>query len=202
MGTTYFVANSAKQQYFDPDHTGGSENTKRSGILWGLSGHALAQLLLPEADLGFYLESWIGDPLVLIGDDGQPNDIEMLKPLQQSPDQDAYHLVIEQFDNISINLISQLCKRGCVLDHFLDLAEAHYCAFVNLAHTILYLGARHVETQFIARFGADWPTRYHETLKAEPWHYPLPMTPESKGVRGPNVLRAVDVLRPGETGKS
>ena len=194
MGTTYFVANSSKRQYFDPDYVGGSENTDRSGILWGLSGHALAQLLMPKCRLDFHLESWIADPLVLIGDDGEPNAIEQLIPFQETPDQDAYHIVTEQFDNITLNLIALLCKRDDLMQSFLDHADRHYYAFVNLAHAIMYLGAAHIESAFVNRFGTDWRGRYNETLKSEPWHYPLPMTPESKQVRGPHVLRAVDVI--------
>jgi hypothetical protein len=194
MGTTFFLANIAKRQYFDPSDAGGAENTKRSGILWGMSGHALAQLLLPDADLGFSLESWIGDPLVLVGDECDPNTIDLLKPFQDTLDQDSYHIVTEQFDNISLNLIAHLCKRREPFHHFLDVAVQDDGAFVNLAHTILYLGAKHIELGLIARFGADWRDRYHEILKAMPYHYPLPLTPESKGRRGPHVVRAADVL--------
>ena len=184
MGTTYYVANSAKRQYFDPGWVGGwEETTKRSGILWGLSGHALAHLLLPDITLEFYLESWIGDSIFLVGDDSEPNSIVPLKPFQQEADQDAYHIVTEQFDNISLNLIAHLCKHSCVLDYFLDDADQNYYAFVNLAHTIMNLPCPHIEMPFVRRFGTDWRLRYIECLKAEPWRFPLPMTPESKRSR-------------------
>jgi len=194
MGTTYFVANTAKRQYFDPGHVGGSENTKRSGILRGLGGHALAQRLLPDADLHFHLEPWIGDPLVLVGDDAEPSEIELLKPFQRSIE-DAYHIVTEQFDDITINLIAHLCTRPFILEEFVELAEKEYHVFLNLAHAVTYLRAPHIEIELEKRFGKDWRKRYYEILKAEPFHYPVPMTPETKQTPGPHVLKAVDALK-------
>ena len=195
MGTTYFVCNSAKRQYFDPDGMGSGENSKRSGVLWGLSGHALAHLLLPGAELGFHLTSWIGDPLFLVGDNVEPNTIDHLRPFQQGPDQDAYHIVTEQFDNITLNLIAYLCRNRIQLEHFLNDAEQWPHTFINLAHTIAHLSADDLERGFTGRFGLDWKNRYYETLKQEPWHYALPMTPETTATPGPKIIRAVDVLR-------
>lgn len=195
MGTTYLLTNCSKRQYFDPNQFDGAENTKRSGILWGLSGHALAQLLLPQCRLDFHLEPWIGDALVLLGDDCEPNSIELLKPFQATADEHAYHIATEQFDNITLNLVAVLCKRDNLMEHFLDNAEQHYHGFVNLAHIIMYLGAFHIELAVVNRFGKDWRDRYHETLQSEPWHYPLPMTPESRNTRRSHVLRAIDVVR-------
>ncbi len=195
MGTTYFVANTTKRQYFDPGSINDVENPKRSGILWGLSGHALALLLLPDCRQDFYLESWIGDGLVLVGDESEPNRIEQLRPFQQDAEQDAYHIVTEQFDNISLNLIAQLCKRDELLDHFFACAERENCTFVNLAHIVMHLSVPHIESKFIARFGPNWRGRYIDTLKSESWHYPLPMTPESRKLPRPNIVRAEDVIR-------
>lgn len=195
MGTTYFVANTAKRQYFDPGHAGGSENSKRSGILRGLGGHALAQLLLPGNDLHFHLETWIGDPLVLVGDDTETNEIELLKPFQRDAEQDAYHIVTEQFDDVTINLIAQLCTCERILDDFLGLAELEYHVFLNLAHAAIYLKASHVEIALQQRFGSDWQKRYYEILRKEPFHYPMPMTPATKHTPGPHVLRAIDALK-------
>lgn len=191
MGTTYFVANLAKRQYFDPSYAGGSENSKRSGVLYGLSGHALGQLLMPRNQLDFYLESWIGDGLVLVGDEGDPNDIEQLKLFQKAPDQDAYHIVTELFDDISLNLIAQLCKRTAFLNHFLDLAEECSWVFMNLAHAFMFLPARSIEFAFIARFGTDWRHRYNDILKSGPY-YPMPMTPASQLARDIQTRRAAN----------
>lgn len=171
MGTTYFVANVAKRQYFDPGSICGG-NSKRSGILWGMGGHALALLLLPDAKLDFHLVSWVGDPLVLVGDETSPNSIEVLKPLQHVPEQDAYHIATEQFDDITLNLIALLGKQERALDCLLDSAERHSNDFVHLAHAMMYLSARHIEIAFIKRFGANWRDRYDSILASEPHSHP------------------------------
>jgi hypothetical protein len=180
MGTTYFVANVSKRQYFDPGAMGWEENTKRSGILWGLSGHALALLLLPDVKLEFHLVPWIGDPLVLVGDENSANSIDLLRPFQRAMEQDAYHIVTEQFVDISLNLISLLCKTSHVLSFLLDSAEQSTETFVDLAHTIMYLPAKHIEIEFAKRFGTNWRDRYTASVAREPWHCRMPMTTRSE----------------------
>lgn len=180
MGTTYFAANCSKRQYFDPDHVGGSENTKQSGILWGLSGHALGLLLMPDYPLDFHLESWLGDALVLVGDEGEPNTISRLEPFQTESNQSAYEIVTQRFDDITLNLIALLCKRQILMEHFLNEADQHKRVFVNLAHIIIHLQGSQLEREFISRFGDDWRRRYKEAIDSEPWHYPMPMIPRTK----------------------
>jgi hypothetical protein len=197
MGTQYFVANAAKRQYFDPGRLGSAENTKRSGVLWGLSGHALAELLLPGADLGFYLSSWIGDPLFLFGDDATPNSIALLTPLQKSSKEQAYQIVTQSFDNVSINLIAQLCRSPITRDYMLDEAERKGPTFVDIVHAFTYLAHADLDLAVNMRFGANWRERYYATLRAEPWHYPLPLTPETSAREKPCVVRAIDLLRSG-----
>jgi hypothetical protein len=180
MGTTYFVANTTKKQYFDPD-IDGSENTKRKGVLWGLSGHALGQLLLPGAKLDFHLEPWIGDSLVLVGDQAEPNSIELLRPFQLNPDQDAYHIVTEQFDNITINLIAYMCKSDAIRDRLLENAAKQYWTLINLAHAVFYMGAPHIEQALVERFGDSWTKRYQEALRQHgALDCTLPLTPDNK----------------------
>jgi len=201
MGTTYFVANSAKQQYFDPDDAGGSECTRRNRILWGLSGHALGVLLLPDVKLEFHLELWIGDPLVLVGDYPQPDPTKQFAPFQQDATQetddvvDAYDIVTKQFGNVTLNLIAQLCKLDSftAMDHFLSEAERCERVFLNLVHSFTYLKkARHIEMAVVERFGAEWCQKYIDALGKTGGYYPLPMTPENNGQR--QFVRAADVL--------
>jgi hypothetical protein len=195
MGTTFLVANSAKRQYFDPDGMGSKENSKRSGILWGLSGHALGQLLRPDAQLGYYLDTWIGDPLFLVGDEAEPNSIAHLRRFQGSPEQDAWHIVTEQFDNITLNLIAFLCNHPAVMGYFLDDAKESSYTFLSLIHTMTHLSASHIESAVVREFGADWRDRYYAVLNEEPFHYPLPMTPQTRAGQAPKIVRAVDVIR-------
>lgn len=84
MGEYLRVANASKRQYFDPFHFGGG--TKRSSFLYGLSGFALGRLLSGELDSGFWLESWAGDAIYIVGDETLVSAFPLLLELSDPED--------------------------------------------------------------------------------------------------------------------
>ena len=177
MGVTYIVANSSKRQYFDPDSIGVSENTKWSGILRGISGHALAHLLRPNHALRFHLQSWIGDEFFLAGDTYSPNELEQLMPYQMGTDNE-WTIVTTHFDNISLNLLAEMSQRTEILDEFIEVANESNVMLINLVNAMIGLNAKHIEHAVVSSFGNDWRKRYHTALESCDWHvYPQPMIP-------------------------
>lgn len=170
MGICYFVANTLKRQYFDPGWFG--ENTKRSGILAGMGGHTLAQLLLPDNPLDFHLSSWIGDPLVLVGDD-DPKPIDLLVPYADHPSDEPYDIIKRHFDDITLNLIAFMSKSRSVVEK----AKTDAYLLINLVHAALYLPAPHIEQELLRQMGENWRDRFEEALRANVHFHPLPWTP-------------------------
>ena len=176
MGVTYIVANSSKRQYFSPDSFGVLENTKWSGILRGISGHALAHLLRPNFTLGFHLQSWVGDEFFLAGD--TDSQIKQLTPYQTGTFNE-WEVVTTHFDDISLNLLAEMSLRTGLLNEFIEAAHESEIMLINLVNTMTGLNATHIETAVVSRFGTDWRKRYNVALKSCGWRdYPQPMIPE------------------------
>ncbi len=167
MGITYILANSSKRQYFDPDSIGIAENTKWHGILWGVSGHALAHLLRPNCELQFHLKSWIGDDFFLVSDTGEANRIEQLRPFGTGTEEE-WTIVTTQFDDISLNLISLMSLRPELLELFIANAKKSDSMLVSLVNAMTGLDANHLESAIVSNFGNDWPRHYKKALSNSP----------------------------------
>jgi len=190
MSASYFAINVTKRQYFDPFDID-EHGSNRRDVLNGISGLALAKLLIPSERLEFHLEPWIGDTLVLASDYEQHENLICLSPFEES-DQFLDDIFVEKFQNITLNLIAHLCKNHDLLEYFLNHATEYYRGFVNLVHIVTHLHAPAIESGIVDRFGPDWRSQYNETLKREPLHYPLPMTEESKNSGTANILRVIE----------
>jgi hypothetical protein len=177
MGTTYLVVNTTKRQYFDPGQMG---NSKYSGLLHGIGGHALAVLLFPreKCRAGFLIESWAGDSLYIIGDEPEE---KPFPGLARSADESrsAYEVVTQEYDEITLNLIASILGDYGVLDWYLEQADKHDHYFLTLANIVLYVDPEFARL-FEQRYGKGWPRRYQKALQACAEHCPMPMTQENR----------------------
>ena len=172
MGTTYLIVNTAKRQYFDPGWMG---NSKYSGLLYGIGGHALARLLFPNPH-GWLIESWRGDPLYAIGD--EPEELFPDLAYQAADGRSAGEVVIEEYDDITLNLIDSMLG-GDTLDWYFTRADESDFYFLILANIVLYVSPGFAKA-FEQRYGKNWQLRYRKAVKAcAPW-FPMPMTEENR----------------------
>ena len=70
---------------------------------------------------------------------------EQLHAFQNSSNESAYQIVTQNFSDISLNLVAWLCKKDTFLTEYLEHADNHYFAFVNLAHIVMHLESPHVD---------------------------------------------------------
>jgi len=169
MATTYFIANLSKRQFFEPDVVGGSENTKWHAILRGGSAHALAHLLSLDVDLQFGLQAWIGDAFFLVGDEDHSKVPKGLLELSATKNEAPFWIVKNQFSDISLNLVAQMCLRRGMLDHFIELATKYDSNFVDLAQIVQAGEAHELIKRFLKQFGPDWRKRYNKVIAENPW---------------------------------
>lgn len=176
MGATYLVVNTTKRQFFDPDVVGVSENTKAGGILWGLSGHALAQLLFLNGPRNYHLTSWVGDTFFLFGDGDESTLPRELLELGHDSEEPIFQLVVRHYADISLNLLAALCERTDLCQHYVACSEHNDQTYVALCQVLTSFATPRLEATFVDRFGQFWRKRMQSILRHNPhdlgvpWH--------------------------------
>lgn len=154
MGEYLCVANASKKQYFDPFHFG--EGTKRSSFLYGLSGFALGRLLSGQLDSGLWLESWAGDALYVVGDESPVSAFPPLAELSD-PDDTSWHVVKDNFDDITLNVLAFLLNHDpFIRDDLFQAADRDKQLFATIVQSFEQLPIPTVKEAFINRVGGNW----------------------------------------------
>ncbi len=178
MGEYLRVANASKSQYFDPFHFG--EGTKRSGFLYGLSGFALGRLLLGELDGRLWLESWAGDALYVVGDESPVSACPLLLELGD-PEESSWHVVKDNFDDITLNVLAFLLNHDLSIRYELfQAADRDKQLFATIVQAFEQLPIPTVKEAFISRIGGNWRKEYREALSEVHGSLPVAMTPENR----------------------
>ena len=161
MGVSYYIVNATKKQYFRPgDILSGDRFT---GLLNGLSGHALALLIqdqTPGRSLGVH-GLWAGDALYAVGDSSTKSAAHSASSMLDSDGIEAWEILRTEYADITPALIARLCE-GDYVEDFLAAAEKDDCLFANLANLMERLETPKLRYAFINRFGKDWRRRYNE----------------------------------------
>lgn len=112
MGVTYYIVNVSKREYFDPSRLG--ENSKRRGLLRGLSGHALGMLLLEHTGC------WCGDRIVALGDGETSPAIENLIGAST---EDAQLFVQTAYADVTQDVIALIAVDKAISKELVELSE-------------------------------------------------------------------------------
>lgn len=149
MGTNYHYANLTKREWFEADAFG--ENSKRSGLSYGLSSRALHLLLLGDGSTAatspINVGRWSSDSITLIGD----ND-------------NAWERYNQEFVDIAADVIMLVFAH----DGFEPIAEAAERSnhlFMQLCHLVVTQQALSLERHMKEHFGSNFRQRYSDFCK-------------------------------------
>ncbi len=110
MGQYFLYVNPRKREYVEQGAVGFDD--KISGVFEGLPGRAVGLLLCDGGYDAGPLElvgSWIGDPIIVAGDDyGQPNVAGLVTTTESDPKRNLYHMAVEEFTDITLPAIAML----------------------------------------------------------------------------------------------
>lgn len=186
MGVYYKIVNPAKRQYLHPACFG--EGIKwRSVLRGGLCIEALKYLIAddrnpPHASVAIHatpweLEgSWVGDPVILAGDDSTPPNPDGIRTsTPENPARNLNALADEEFYNISHLAIAMLCERAGYATLVVEKAEEDGEVFMVIAELLMLVQPPTLAFEFKERFGNNWRKRYEELFKQNLGHQPLPI---------------------------
>ena len=164
MGQYFLVVNTAKRQYLDAARFG--ENNKRSGILLGKHGAAVALLLLDATkrpDSHHLVGSWVGDPVVVTGDYAEPNSAGLQTSSESDPSRNLYGLAREEFEDISreamLMLIADQEDWAAQFARDIDYSGS---LLIELGQLVFNYHCEPLREALEKTLGNDWPKRYRE----------------------------------------
>ena len=187
MGTYYKIVNPAKRQHLDPSHFG--EGIKWGSVLRGELCIEALKCLIADSHCQDSVEvpanpwdlegSWVGDPIILAGDDStppDPNGIHTSTP--ENPARNLYVMASEEFSDISHLAIAMLSTKGFAKE-IVEMAEKHSSTFLVVADLLMQVQLPTLSFEFTEKFTSAWPKRYQVLFQKEPWHKPLPIPREN-----------------------
>lgn len=176
MGTYYLVVNPARRQYLDPGRFG--EGVKYHSALNG--GHCLLALKLLICDRyqreeGSFRGAWLGDPVILAGDDeGRPDPGGLITSTPDNPHRNLNALAHAEFTNISYRALAELCLHHQTAMALAEQAAEDESLLIDLGATLEQYRPPVLELALEQVVGHPWRKAYQQVRTKHPWWLPLP----------------------------
>jgi hypothetical protein len=173
MGVYYLVVNPVRREFLDPSRFG--EGIKFSSVLGG----PFCCLALKQLICDGYGGAWIGDPVVLAGDDsGPPNPAGIVTGTPMDPYRNMNRKAREEFANISYRCIADISciahLSDSVTSQLVDRAAADPSFLIDLINVTFQYRLPHVDFAIRERFGTQWRREYDRAVRLHPDYQPLP----------------------------
>ena len=155
MGQYFKIVNPGKKQYIDASDFG--ENVKQSGILCGLHGLAVGQLICSENGQHPMFGSWAGDPLIAAGDYGIADQYGIATGSPENTLRNLYFMAEEEFENISHKAMAALCEYDeTLLEEMVQKAKKDLDFLYDLSFVVYQVGCKSLEEAIIKEIGIAW----------------------------------------------
>ncbi len=138
MGTYYLVVNPVRRQYLNPARFG--EAVKFSSVLRG--DYCIASLMLLVADcfrrdLTSFQGAWLGDPVILAGDDsGLPGPGRLITATPEDAGRNLHAMAKAEFTDISYRALAELCRDGVTAAELADQSKEDESLLIDLGATL------------------------------------------------------------------
>lgn len=176
MGTCFLVVNPAKRQYLDPARFG--EGNKFRAVLRGdYCLHALKRLISDrlKPDPKTICGAWLGDPIVLAGDDeGLPNPGGLVTTTLEEPDRNLHTQAKLEFVDISYRAIAEICLDRELAKSLANRAKESKHLLIDLGAVIDQFHPGSLEHELEQVVGRPWRKEYNKAVAELPNWHPLP----------------------------
>lgn len=161
MGVSYYIVNTTKRQYFVPWRL--LSGDRFSGLLTGISGHALALLIRDGRG------DWCGDALYAVGDCYQKSAVHDNCTQSYPANTEASEILHAEYVDITVALIGELCERDDLAEDFLNAAQTDDDLFITLAIMVKHFDFPRLRGLFMEKFRKDWRRRYNQAMAKSGW---------------------------------
>jgi hypothetical protein len=175
VGNYFIVVNPAKRQYIDPARFG--EAIKFRAVLRG--DHCLLALKLLicdryEAGSNSICGAWLGDPVVLAGDDeGLPNPGRLVTTLPKEPNRNLHTQAKSEFVDISYRVIAELSLDRELAQILAAKAKEDKSLLIDLGAVIDQFHPDPLEYELEQAVGRPWRKEYNKAVAELSYWHPL-----------------------------
>lgn len=176
MGAYFLVVNPARRQYLDPSRFG--EANKFSTVLFG--DHCVQALKLLVADVYrrdavSFPGAWLGDPVILAGDDtGRPDPGGLITATPEDPARNLHALACAEFTDISYRALAELCLDAGTAAALAARSAEDETLLLDLGAVWDQYRVPALEAALDGAVGRPWRKAYNQARTKNRWWCPLP----------------------------
>jgi hypothetical protein len=165
----YLIVNPAKREYLDPDRFGWG--TKFHNLLEGGPCTLALKYLIADDSIGW----WVGDPVVLAGDDtGRPNPAGLVTATTNDPSRNLYFQAQQEFTDISYRALALLARNPKIAADLADSAARDTRLLLDLGAVLDEYGTRALEIALERTVGRPWRKAHNKAAAERQDWRPLP----------------------------
>ncbi|MFO0958350.1 MAG: hypothetical protein U0800_13125 [Isosphaeraceae bacterium] len=173
MGAYFLVVNPARMQYLDPSRFG--EGIKASSVLRGDFCIRALKLLVMDCyprDAASFPGAWLGDPVILAGDDNGLPDPGGIVATSPHPNLNA--LAQAEYADISYRALAELASRASEAAELAEAARENDSLLLELGGVLDQYRVPNLEIALNEAVGRPWRQAWKKALAGHPSWYPPP----------------------------